>query len=59
MPDYLIANGYAVFLLEPRFMPLVGTRWRFPLVTALFTPGVLNPTGRQRSWTASPPPKSR
>src|SRR5436309_3153873 len=22
LPDYLIANGYSVFLVEPRFMPL-------------------------------------
>jgi hypothetical protein len=42
LPDYLIANGYAVFLVEPRFMPL-SVKSRLPVRPFLI-----------RAWLAVP-----
>ncbi len=42
LPDYLVANGYEVFLVEPRFMPL-SVKSRLPVTPLLI-----------RAWLASP-----
>jgi ubiquinone/menaquinone biosynthesis C-methylase UbiE len=42
LKDYLVANGYEVFLVEPRFMPL-STKSRLPVKSLLI-----------RTWLASP-----
>ena len=42
LPDYLAANGYEVFLVEPRFMPL-SVKGRLPVKPLLI-----------RAWLASP-----
>lgn len=42
LPDYLVANGYEVFLVEPRFMPLT-VKSRLPVSPLLI-----------RAWLASP-----
>jgi hypothetical protein len=56
LPDYLIANGYAVFLVEPRFMPL-SVKSRLPVRPFLIRAWLavpFKPLGKQMLVCAQP-----
>jgi hypothetical protein len=56
LPDYLVANGYEVFLVEPRFMPL-SVKGRLPVKPFLIRAWLalpIKPIGKQMLVRARP-----
>lgn len=56
LADYLAANGYEVFLMEPRFMPLTTKSWLpvRPFLIRLWLASPIRPTGKQMLVRARP-----